>query len=215
MRRISCCLVAAMMCLAAVPAVAQEDSAEAESPTTEELAAKLVEDPKAIGEMLEGLDEEQTADLVAAAVLAMTEADMADATIRQNLSAMFQIIAEVRGAEFSAAVMTRLRKRVNPRLLPIIRSGIDPPGSTAAIGPGSGGQQGQAQPGPTGTGPLPGLAADDPPRPDLVEQQRAAGVAPPTEHLREQLQDLNEISRRLAPSVPVPAPRAEGAGADR
>lgn len=93
--------------------------------------------------------------------------------------------------------------------------GTGAPGSQAATGQGSGGRPGQAQPGPPGTGPQPGLAVDDPPPHQQLEQARAADVAAPTEQRREQLQDLNEIARQIAPSVPVPAPGLEGAGPSR
>lgn len=93
--------------------------------------------------------------------------------------------------------------------------GTGAPGSPAVTGQGSGGRPGQALPNPPGPGPQPGLAVDDLPRPELLEQQRAAGVAAPAEQRREQLQDLNEIARQIAPSVPVPAPGLEGAGPSR
>lgn len=88
-------------------------------------------------------------------------------------------------------------------------------GSPASTGQGSGGQPGQAQPGPTHTGRQLGHAVDDPSRARMLEQERAAGVAAPAGQRREQLQDLNEIARQIAPSVPVPAPGLEGSGSGR
>lgn len=85
----------------------------------------------------------------------------------------------------------------------------------ATTGQGSGGQPGQAAPDTVGPGPRPGLAADRPSPQEALEQARDAGVAAPPEQRQQQLQDLNEISRRLAPSVPVPAPGLEGGGPTR
>lgn len=40
----------------------------------------------------------------------------------------------------------------------------------------------------------------------IREQMREAGVAAPTEVREEQLEELNAITREIAPSVPIPAP---------
>jgi hypothetical protein len=47
------------------------------------------------------------------------------------------------------------------------------------------------------------------PREQTLQRLREAGIARPQEHRAEQLEDLNEISRQLAPDVPVPAPEIE------
>jgi hypothetical protein len=43
-------------------------------------------------------------------------------------------------------------------------------------------------------------------RGQVERQQRAAGVSTPPEREREQLRDLNALSRELAPAAPLPAP---------
>ena len=52
------------------------------------------------------------------------------------------------------------------------------------------------------------------PRARVEQQLRASGVAAPPEREREQLRDLNEVSRQIAPSNPVPAPGVEGRSGD-
>ena len=85
-------------------------------------------------------------------------------------------------------------------------------------GQGSAGQSGQASQGrqaTPGPGPQAGQAVDDPSRARMLERQRAADVAAEPERRQEQLRDLNEISRQIAPSNPVPAPGVGGDGARR
>jgi hypothetical protein len=51
---------------------------------------------------------------------------------------------------------------------------------------------------------------------ERIEQRlREAGVAAPPEQEREQLRDLNAITREIAPSAPVPAPEVEPRPAPR
>jgi hypothetical protein len=77
-------------------------------------------------------------------------------------------------------------------------------------------QQGQGEQATPGPGPQSGQAAEgQPPRNQVEQQERATGVAPAPERREEQLRDLNELSRQLAPSNPVPAPGVGGDGARR
>lgn len=102
---------------------------------------------------------------------------------------------------------------------PVLAQGAG--GGTAATGQnpagqGSAGQPGQGRPATPGPGPRPGLGRDDQrSRAQLLEEERAAGAAAAPERRQEQLQDLNDIARQIAPSVPVPAPGVEGGGAAR
>ncbi len=86
--------------------------------------------------------------------------------------------------------------------------------TTARPGEAQRGQEGpQSTP---GQGPAPGQAAQDqPPRNQVEQREHTTGVARPPELDREQLRDLNEISRQIAPSNPVPAPGAGGSNARR
>jgi hypothetical protein len=49
-------------------------------------------------------------------------------------------------------------------------------------------------------------------REQVQQRLEAAGVAPHPAREREQLQELNDISRQIAPGVPVPAPAVEDGG---
>lgn len=95
-------------------------------------------------------------------------------------------------------------------------------GATSGMGTagqGSAGQSGQASQGrqaTPGPGPQTGQAAEGQPSRERVQQrERAAGVAAEPERREEQLRDLNDIARQVAPSVPAPAPGVEGNGARR
>lgn len=95
-----------------------------------------------------------------------------------------------------------------------------PPGGGAAPGGGGGGaagidggSAGQGNTGQAGQGQEPGQArAGSTPRERIELQREQRSAAPSSERARDQLQDLNELSRQLAPSNPVPAPDVGGRG---
>jgi hypothetical protein len=107
--------------------------------------------------------------------------------------------------------------------------GSSPGGGTAGTGPGSAGQgsataqpgqapQGQGQQGQAQQGqPSPGQAqaGGRTPRERIETQQQERAAAPSSERDREQLRELNEISRQLAPGAPVPAPGVGNSGGSR
>lgn len=71
---------------------------------------------------------------------------------------------------------------------------------------------------PTTGATVPGASArgtGDTPRERVLDRLREADLTRSPEQEREQLRDLNALSRELAPSAPVPAPRVEEEGAAR
>lgn len=64
---------------------------------------------------------------------------------------------------------------------------------------------------PSRIGPIWDRRQHQPSRGVVQERQRDQGVAPEPEQSREELRELNDLSRRLLPpGSPVPAPRVEG-----
>ena len=92
-------------------------------PSQEEIKG-IVEDPTTIGEILEGASEADVASILISAIAVMETMSMQEDLIAAKLNLMLNTVSDVRGEAFSAAVMARIRKKVNPRLLPVI-----PPGS--------------------------------------------------------------------------------------
>ncbi len=87
----------------------------------------LIRQPEQIGEMIATATQEQVAMLIIQAIVLMQSEGMEVAVIQNAVAVMFQKTAEVHGAQFGAAVVSLVRKKVNPRLLPIIRTGSSPP----------------------------------------------------------------------------------------
>lgn len=100
--------------------------AEFTMPDTDALKA-LISNPQQIETMIATASEDQAA-MVIIQTISLMQADGLDTTAIQNtIAVLFQKTAEVRGAQFGSAVVTIVRKKVNPRLLPIIRTGSAPP----------------------------------------------------------------------------------------
>ncbi len=91
----------------------------------------LISNPARIEQMIGQASEEQCAMLIIQVISLMQANDIESATIQKTVAVMFQKTAEVHGAEYGSAVVSLVRKRVNPRLLPIIRTGnaAPPPSS--------------------------------------------------------------------------------------
>jgi hypothetical protein len=101
--------------------------ANAEFTMPDEDAMKaLMQNPAQIGTMIGDANEQQTASIIIQVIALMQAEGLDTATIQSAMVVMFQKTAEVRGAEFGAAVVSIVRKMVNPRLLPIIRMGSSP-----------------------------------------------------------------------------------------
>lgn len=87
----------------------------------------LISNPAQIEAMITTATEEQAAMVIIQAISLMQAEGMGTAVIQQTVAVLFQKTAEVRGAQFGSAVVALVRKKVNPRLLPIIRMGGAPP----------------------------------------------------------------------------------------
>jgi hypothetical protein len=98
--------------------------AHAEFTMPDEDAMKaLIQHPAQIGAMIGDANEQQTAAIIIQSIALMQAEGLDTAMIQSAMVVMFQKTAEVRGAEFGSAVVSIVRKMVNPRLLPIIRMG--------------------------------------------------------------------------------------------
>jgi hypothetical protein len=98
--------------------------ANAEFTMPDEDAMKaLVQRPGQIGTMIADASEQQSAAIIIQAISLMQAEGFDTAAIQAAMVVMFQKTAEVHGPEFGSAVVSIVRKRVNPRLLPIIRIG--------------------------------------------------------------------------------------------
>lgn len=105
-------------------------SAEFTMPDEDAMKA-LMQHPAQIGTMIAEANEQQTAAIIIQVISLMQAEGVDTATIQSAMVVMFQKTTEVHGAEFGSAVVSIVRKRVNPRLLPIIRIGsTSPPGSS-------------------------------------------------------------------------------------
>ncbi len=120
------------MLAVAIPCLMLAGMAQAQfTPPEQETLRALILNPEGIGEVIANANEEQAA-MVIIQVISLMQADQMDvAVIQSAVGTMFQTTAEVRGAVFGSAVVSLVKKQVNPRLLPIIRMG----GATAAPPP--------------------------------------------------------------------------------
>ena len=91
-------------------------------PTKAEIRA-LIENPESISELSTAAKEQHIARILVEIVSAMEEDGKTDAEIAAVLNALLSSVAEARGAAFGSAVMVRIRKKVSPRVLPIVPAG--------------------------------------------------------------------------------------------
>lgn len=116
--------------LAALLSAGAAQAASFTMPDTEALR-NLISHPEQIGPMITTVSEEQAAMIIIQVITLMQAEGMDMAAIQQTVAILFQTTTEVRGARFGSAVVAIVRKKVNPRLLPIIRTGdapLPPPG---------------------------------------------------------------------------------------
>ena len=88
---------------------------------------ELISNPDGIEAFLASSSEDQAAMIIIQVISLMQAEKMEPAAIQNAVAVMFQKTAEVKGAEFGSAVVSLVRKKVNPRLLPIIRTGSGAP----------------------------------------------------------------------------------------
>lgn len=87
----------------------------------------LIESPAGIDAIVASATEEQAAMVIIQVISIMQAEKMDPAVIQQAVAVMFQKTAEVRGAQFGSAVVSIVRKKVSPRLLPVINTGSSAP----------------------------------------------------------------------------------------
>jgi hypothetical protein len=108
--------------------------AEFTAPDTATLRT-LIDAPEGIDAIVSAANEDQAAMVIIQVISIMQAEKMDPADIQQAVAVMFQKTAEVRGAQFGSAVVSLVRKKVNPRLLPVIRTGGGSPPPPPPPGP--------------------------------------------------------------------------------
>jgi biotin-(acetyl-CoA carboxylase) ligase len=107
-------------------AYADDAKPEYKQPSKETIT-DIVAHPEKIAGVLENATDADVAALLITAIGIMEKMGMPADQVAARLNAMLSEVSNVRGQALGAAVMARLRKKVNPRLLPIIPVG-DAPG---------------------------------------------------------------------------------------
>jgi hypothetical protein len=102
---------------------------EAYAPPTAEQVNAIAKDPALLKGFIEKASVEQTADLVVRVMAAIEASDATAAGKQAAVGRVFNVVYDVKGEE-ADEIIARVRKKVNPRLLPIIRSGITLPSSS-------------------------------------------------------------------------------------
>jgi pseudouridine-5'-phosphate glycosidase len=93
---------------------------------------EIIEHPEQIAGVLENATDADVATLLITAIGIMENMSMPADEVAAKLNAILNEVSNIRGEAFGAAVMARLRKKVNPRLLPIIPPGdVSPPSSSS------------------------------------------------------------------------------------
>ncbi len=90
---------------------------------SEEVLLQLIENPEMIADIVEGAREHDVAAILISVVGLMEDAGKTEVQIAAVLNSLLQSVAESRGSAFGSAVMVRIRKKVSPRVLPIIPAG--------------------------------------------------------------------------------------------
>lgn len=90
---------------------------------TQELLESLAENPREIANYIAAASEEQVAELIIRTIVELQGMGQEDSAIQSKVGVMISETTRVRGASFGSAVMMRIRKKVNPRLLPVIPVG--------------------------------------------------------------------------------------------
>lgn len=90
---------------------------------TQELLKSIAENPREIASYIASASEEHVAELIIRTIAELQEMGQEDSAIQSKVGVMISETTRVRGASFGSAVMMRIRKKVNPRLLPVIPVG--------------------------------------------------------------------------------------------
>lgn len=96
-------------------------------PTPEQIQ-KIAETPELLRDILKDANEDQSVALLLDIISKVDGLDITLALKQEKVSALFSITADVKGAA-AQTIIARVVKRVQPRLLPIVRTGS--PGANA------------------------------------------------------------------------------------
>lgn len=95
-------------------------------PTDDEIEA-IAKDPSLLEDFIENADEDQTVEILVRVIGRLNELpDITPAVRAARISTMFEVVRQLH-PDRAATIIARVWKRVNPRLLPIIRDGAAPP----------------------------------------------------------------------------------------
>jgi len=97
-------------------------------PPTDEQVAEIAADPALLRDHIAETTVDQTADLLIRVIQQVESLDMDWATKQDVVGDLFRIVYDMKGG-LADAIIAQVRKKVNPRLLPVINagSGIGPP----------------------------------------------------------------------------------------
>lgn len=118
-------VVAVLFLLCAMPVVA----AEAAMPTAEQYS-QVAENPALLADLIKDATDEQAVDIMLK-VIAQVDTLKIGVEAKQNrVSELFTKLVDVKGTIKGNEIIARIVKKVNPRLLPVVRNG----GSQGAAG---------------------------------------------------------------------------------
>jgi hypothetical protein len=112
-------------CIMALGATTTFAAASFEMPTDEQIDA-IANDPSLLKGFIENADEDQTVEILIRVIGRLNELpDITEAVKGARIATMFEVVRQMH-PDRAATIIARVWKRVNPRLLPIIRDGGAP-----------------------------------------------------------------------------------------
>ena len=98
-------------------------------PPTDEQVAEIAANPALLRDYIADTTVDQTADLLIRVIQQVESLDMDWAAKQDIVGDLFRIVYEMKGA-LADAIIAQVRKKVNPRLLPVIPQGSTAPPSS-------------------------------------------------------------------------------------
>ena len=120
--------VASVVLLCGMPGFAAAPAdAGAKNPPTLEQITKVAENPRLLGALITDVTDDEAVDLLMQVVAQVDTLKLGIEGKKNRVAALFQALIDVKGAIKGNEIIARIVKKVNPRLLPIIRVGAGAP----------------------------------------------------------------------------------------
>ena len=109
-------------CIVTLSALSVTEAEEAYTAPTDEQVAEIAENPELLRNFIDTASVDQSADLLVRVLSKLETLDTTWSAKQAATGEFFSIVYETKGAQ-AEDIVARVRKKVNPRLLPVIRVG--------------------------------------------------------------------------------------------